>query len=135
MFGKKKVSNQPKQINRNQKIYQIPYSKIFRGFKKYHMNVHGVFDAEENAAKYFNDLDMSQAVFEFVCENNDYGSRSAFLYINKKIAGAVYEEDRVKEIETGRIEQIHIEKDEEMIVTNSGSLKRPRLRFFVKYKE
>ena len=135
MFGKKKVSNQPKQINRNQKIYQIPYSKSFRGFKKYPMNVHGVFDAEENAAKYFNALDMSQAVFEFVCQNTDYGSRDAFLYINKKVAGAVTEEDRVKEIETGRIEQIHIEKDEETIVTNSGSLKRPRLRFFVKYKE
>jgi hypothetical protein len=131
----KKKRQELEQVDLHAKVYRIPYSKSFRGFKKYHMNVHGVFDAEENAAKYFNALDMSQAVFEFVCQNTDYGSRDAFLYINKKVAGAVYEEDRVKEIETGRIEQIHIEKDEETIVTNSGSFKRPRLRFFVKYKE
>lgn len=130
----KKKQAPKQQIDRHVKVYRIPYSKNFRGFKRYHVTMHGVENAEANAA-IFHDMDISGLPFDFVCHDTDYGSRIANLYINEKPVGAVTEDDRVKEIESGRIEMIHTEPDEEVIVTKSGDHIRKRIRFLVKYKE
>ena len=134
LFGKKhQPAPQPKQIDKHVKVYRIPYSKGFRGFKKFPIVMHGIKDAEANQ-RILHDKDISNSTFEFVCMDGDFGVRFARFYIDGMLAGAVYDAELVHEIENVWIEQIHAEPDAENIISSTGTETRLFLRILVKKK-
>lgn len=131
MFFSKK--NKPVIQDSNEKSYQIPYSKGFKGFKWFPIVVHGDKESEENNEKMFNS-DFSTSAFIFKCFDDSSKNRTAILYINNGKMGAIFEPTQIHAIENGMIEKIHIEPKEENIVGSSGTETRHRISVFVKYK-
>lgn len=132
MFFKKKETK--KKAAPIKKVYEIPYSKGFRGFKRFLLTVHGDEESEKNNEKLYN-KDFSCSKFEFVCFNYDGLNRVAVLYIDGVKMGCVYAEDQIREIETGKIEKIHIEPREETIIGKKKNEVRHRISVLVKYKD
>ena len=122
---KQQIEEKPK-LNRNEMHYIIPYSKNFRGFKKFGVSVYGNETSEKNNKELLN-KDLSKSKFEFVCFNSfeHYIGRMAILYIDGLQVGAVFDNDLLSDIENRRIEKIHTEPKE----------LNERLIFLVKYKE
>lgn len=114
------------------KEYTIPYSKNFRGFKRFRVVVHGNKEAEINNEKYY-DKDFSDSSFIFKCFNDEYGNRMAHLLIDGQLMGSVFDPDQLFAIENGLIEKIHIEPEEEVILGNKRTETRHRIRALVKY--
>ena len=131
-FKKKPAPVQPKTIDRNEKVYDIPYSKNFRGFKRFGMSVHGDKKAEENNEKLYNG-DFSELRFQFVCFTDQYSNRVAELYVHGNKMGNVYDPDQVYAIENGLIEKIHVEPKEEVVLGNKRTETRHRISVLVKY--
>lgn len=101
--------------------YSIPYSKNFRGFKRFPVSVHGNKEAEKNN-KIFCQNDFSNSTFEFVFDNkNDFVG----IYIDGLNAGTIFDEDIVNAIKANKIAAIHAE-------IKSGE---ERLTYYIKYKE
>ena len=134
LFKKKKkpAPAQPKPIARNEKVYEMPYSKGFRGFKRFAMSVHNDKEAETNNEKLYNN-DFSGSRFQFVCFTDQYNSRVAALYINGVKMGNVYDQNQVYAIEHGLIEKIHVEPKEEVVLGNKCTETRHRISVLVKY--
>lgn len=127
----KKVPAAPK-FNEDIKEYQIPYSKNFRGFKKFKLVVYGSDEQMKNNEKYYN-KDFSASTFVFKCFNYEPGKRMAHLIIDGLQMGAVFDPDQLFAIENGLIEKIHIEPDEEYILGDKKTEVRHRIRVIVKY--
>lgn len=134
MFFKKKKKQQPikKPVVTHVKNYEIPYSRNFRGFKRFHMRVHGDEVAEKNSELLYN-KDLSGSTFKFVCYNTEW-ERVADLYVDSLKVGTVYDSDQIFAIENGLIEKIHSEPKEEVILGNKKTITRHRLSILVKYK-
>ena len=128
MFFSKKKPSEP--IN-NDKIFQIPYSKGFRGFKRFPMVVHGDKEAEKNNESLYG-KDLSGSIFEIMYSPKD---KKACLYIDKLKAGTFYDADQLQSIGNGLIEMIHIEPKDEVVIVKDGSITRHRMSVLVKYKE
>ena len=131
LFSKKaKTVEQANKVkDLHEKRYSIPYSKNFRGFKKFPIWVHGNEEAMKNN-KILCKMELTDPKVVFVCmdqENVHPKTRMALVFVDDIKAGAVFvsDEDRVSPIENGLIEAVHIEKD----------MNEERLRFFVKYKK
>lgn len=107
----------------NDKIYQIPYSNSFRGFKHFIVNVYKNAEAEKNNLLFIN-IDLSDSIFEFFCFDTEYG-RKAKVLIDSKEVGTISDSEQLAAIEQGKIEKIHTHKKDN----------EDRLTFFVKYKE
>lgn len=121
LFKKKENKSE---IDRNIKSYTIPYSKNFKGFKHFLIQVYGNETSEKNNLLFL-DKDFSNSKFEFICSDYDNG-RMAQLFIDDQIVGVVFEEEHIQAIENGSIIKIHARPKE------NGN---KRLTFFVKYKE
>lgn len=134
MFFRKKVQETPKPAEPIKKVYQIPYSKGFRGFKQFALNVHGDKESEQNNEKNYKN-DFSGSTFEFVCFNYDGLNRMAVLYIDGIKMGSVFDAEQISAIENGKIEKIHIEPKEMTIAGNDVIEKRNRISVLVKYKD
>lgn len=134
MFFKKKAPEPPKPAEPIRKVYEIPYSKGFRGFKRFHLTVHGDKESEKNNEKFYNN-DFSGSKFEFVCFNYDGLNRVAVLFIDGIKMGCVYDDDQIQAIESGSIERIHIEPKEEVVVGKDNTETRHRISVLVKYKD
>lgn len=123
----------------HEKRYRIPYTKNFRGYKKFYVKARGNEESEKNnselnKSELFKELCKSKLLpplVEFVCFDWEYTyppERMAQVFINGVLVGAVFadeNENRVAAIEDGLIEAIHIEQDPE----------RDWLQFIVKYKD
>ncbi len=119
----KEPQTQTKISEENKKIYIIPYSKHFKGFKNFPVVVFGNDVSMENSEKLYN-CDVSNYEFKFVCLNSyNNNGRFAFVYINNMQVGSVFDIEQINAIENGRIEKIHVEKKEN----------DKRFSFFVKY--
>ena len=118
-----KMSLFKKKSNSNDKIYQIPYSNHFKGFKKFLVNVYKNPEAEKNNLLFIN-IDLSDSIFEFWCFDSEYG-RTAKVLIDGKEVGRIYDAGQLESIEKGKIEKIHAHKKDN----------DDRLGFYVKYKE
>ena len=59
----------------NDKIYQIPYSNSFRGFKHFIVNVYKNAEAEKNNLLFIN-IDLSDSIFVFFCFDTEYAVKS-----------------------------------------------------------
>lgn len=101
----------------------IPYSKHFKGFKTFPVVVHGYKEAEFNNS-YFMDYDYSCEVFRFVPGRYDNGKMMT-LFIGNRNVGAIFDQDQIKTIESGKIDKIHAER----------KVSDKRLRYFVHFKE
>lgn len=106
-----------------EKIYQIPFSNHFKGFKHFIVNVYKNPEAEKNNRLFVN-IDLSDSVFEFSCFDTEYG-RKAKVLIDGKEVGTISDPEQIESVEKGLIEKIHAHKKEN----------EDRLTFFVKYKE
>ena len=133
LFGKKRKP-QLKSIQRDEKSYIIPYSKGFRGFKRFPMRVHGDRVSEKNNESLYNN-DFSCSSFKFVCFNDDSGNRVAFLYIDGYKMGTIYDSEQLYAIEHEMIEMIHIEPKEESIIGSKKTETRHRISVLVKYSD
>lgn len=129
--GKPKAAESKEEINDfHEKRYAIPYSKSFRGFKKYHVTIHGYEEAEKNN-RYFCSIPLDDLNVEFVCldmKDRVKPERMAKILINGLNVGAIFsngDAKKISEIEEGEIIAIHVEKDEN----------EQRLKFFAKYKD
>lgn len=133
MFLFKKKKEEPKQMSIvEEKRYPIPYSKGFKGFKKFRVVVFGNEESEKNM-NYFYNKDLSNSVFEFVCkQENDY--KLMCLYIDNLKVGAIFDDDQIYAIENGLIEKIHAEPKEEIVLGHNCTEERHRLSILVKYK-
>lgn len=126
LFGKKKQE----EPDLHEKRYAIPYSKHFRGFKKYHVTVYGYEEAMKNN-KYFCSIPLDDLNVEFVCldmTDRVKPKRMAKVFINGLNVGAIFESGepkKIADIENGEIVAVHVEKDEN----------EQRLKFFVKYRD
>lgn len=132
MFFQKK--NKPVIKDSNEKSYQIPYSKGFRGFKRFPIVIHGDKESEDNNEKLFG-ADFSTAAYIFKCFDDSSNNRTACLYIDNHKMGAIFDPDQVHAIENGMIEKIHIEPKEENIVGSNGTETRHRVSVLVQYKD
>lgn len=130
LFKKKKEEQKSELIINNK--FNIPYSKGFKGFKKFQVVVHGDKESEKNM-NYFYDKDLSNATFEFadIFEN---GCSKIFLYINGLKVGMIWNDDQINAIKNELIEKIHAEPKEEIIGGPNGNEVRHRLSILVKYK-
>lgn len=128
----KKSSIKPANTYNAEKTYYLPYSKSFRGFKRFPVSVHGDAIAEKNNSALYS-KDLSECEFKFVCESDH--SREAVLYIDNRKIGTVTDSKFIYALEKGYIEKIHSEPKEEVIVGKYKSETRHRLTFFVKYSE
>lgn len=128
MFFSKKKPSEP--IN-NDIVFQIPYSKGFRGFKRFPMVVHGDKESEKNNESLYG-KDLSGSVFEIVFSPKN---KKACLYIDKLKVGTFYNDDQIQSIAAGLIEMIHIEPKDEVVIVKDGSITRHRLSVLVKYNE
>lgn len=133
MFFKKRVHEKPKAAEPIKKVYEIPYSKGFRGFKRFRLTVHGDAESERNNEKFYNN-DFSGSKFEFVCFNYDGLNRVAVLFIDGVKMGCVYDPDQIKDIESGKITQIHIEPKDEVVIGKNNTETRHRISVLVKYE-
>ena len=133
MFLFKKKKEEPKQMSIvEEKRYPIPYSKGFKGFKKFRVVVFGNEESEKNM-NYFYNKDLSNSVFEFVSkQENDY--KLMCLYIDNLKVGAIFDDDQIYAIENGLIEKIHAEPKEEIVLGHNCTEERHRLSILVKYK-
>lgn len=134
LFSKKK--DQPEKElapDRQEKAYPIPYSKGFKGFKRFPVVVHGDSTSETNNEQLYN-VNLSECAFKFVCSTGDHG-RYAILFIDNKKVGAIFDAEQVQAIEQEQIEMIHAESKEETIIGGNGTEIKRRLYYFVKYKE
>lgn len=123
---KETKQSEQKQIDRNEKRYNISYSTHFKGFKTFPVVVHGNEETEKNNKLLLNN-DFSNSVFEFVCydENTQkYNGRVCNVFIDNLKVGSVFDEEQIKQIETGQIVKIHVEKKN-----------NERLTYFVKYAD
>lgn len=134
MFFKKKAPEPQKNTEPIKKVYKLEYSKGFRGFKKFAMNVHGDKECEQNNERDYK-KDFSGSTFEFVCFNYDGLNRAAVLYIDGIKMGWIYDEDQIKDIESGRIVKIHIEPKEMTIIGDGTTELRKRIGVLVKYED
>lgn len=134
LFGrKKKLTPSPSvKKNRGEKQYELPYSRNFRGFKRFLLTVHGDSESEKNNEILYNS-DFSDSIFIFKCFNNEYGNRIACLYIDDYKMGTVYDSDQIYAIEHGLIEKIHIEPKEEVVLGKKRTETRHRISVLVKY--
>ena len=129
-FFKKSPKQTP--VSNPETVYTIPYSKGFRGFKRFPIVVHGDPVSEQNNELLF-DKDLSSSVFKFIC--SDYtGGRMAQLFIDDKKVGAVFDPEQVQSVENNLIEQIHVEPREEPVISSTGTVILHRLTILVKYK-
>lgn len=128
---KKKKEEQKSEFIINKK-YKIPYSKGFKGFKKFQVVVHGDKESENNM-NYFYDKDLSNATFEFaeIIEND---CSKIILFINDLKVGMIWDDDQISAIKNDLIEKIHAEPKEEIIGGPNGTEIRHRLSILVKYK-
>ena len=133
MFLFKKKKEEPKQMSIvEEKRYPIPYSKGFKGFKKFRVVVFGNEESEKNM-NYFYNKDLSNSVFEFVSkQENDY--KLMCLYIDNLKVGTIFDDDQIYAIENGLIEKIHAEPKEEIVLGHNCTEERHRLSILVKYK-
>lgn len=133
IFGnhKKKSTKEPPRPKKNEKTYYIPYSKSFRGFKRFAVSVHGDAVAEKNNSELYSE-DLSGYEFKFVCVSTEYG-QEAVLYIDNRKIGTVSDSEFIYALEKGYIEKIHSEPKEEVIIGKHKTENRYRLTFFVKY--
>ena len=123
----KRKQNKIEEIKTDEKKYIIPYSKGFKGFKRFPFVVHGDEISEQNNKKILNN-DISNSDIEFICFNcktSKFDGRLTQIFIDGLQIGAIFENEQINLIENGQIEKIHFEKD----------LTRERLILFVKYKE
>ena len=139
MLFKRKAAqkSEPETVDNKEKSYVIPYSKPFRGFKKFPLVISGNRGDEENNEKVYG-KDFSNSVCKFTCFNYEPQSRMAVLYIDDLRMGAVFDPDQVNAIESGLIEKIHFEYNENVFVylDDSGNKQTlHRLRVLVKYKD
>lgn len=123
----------------HEKRYRIPYTKNFRGYKKFFVKAKGNEEAERNnkelnKSELFSEICKSKILpplVEFVCFDRQFSNppeRMAQVFINGLLVGAVFiddEQNRVEAIENETIEAVHIEQNHE------GEY----LQFIVKYKE
>lgn len=123
----------PQESLKNKKEYEIPYSKNFRGFKRFHVVVHGYEESEKNNEKLYNQ-DLSSMTIKFICFNGQQG-RMAFLYADNYKLGAVFDDDQLYAIEHKKIEKIHFEPKEEVVIEKRTTKTRHRISVLVKYKE
>lgn len=130
LFKKKKEEPIPDCIIK--KKHLIPYSKGFRGFKKFQVVVHGDKESEKNM-DYFYDKDLSEATFEFI-EVVENGYDKILLYINNLKVGLIWNDDQIYAVKNDLIERIHSEPKEEIIGGPNGTEVRHRLSILVKYK-
>ena len=124
---KTKEVEEKQEFERNEKRYILPYSKNFRGFKRFAFVVFGDETSEQNNKQLLNN-DFSNCTFEFVCFNCEtkyFKGRMTNIFIDGLKIGAIFENEQISDIENGQIEKIHVEKD----------INRERLTLFVKYKE
>ena len=127
----KKVPAAPK-IDEDAKEYQIPYSKNFRGFKRFKMVVYGNDEIRANNEKYYN-KDFSESTFVFRCFNCESGERIAHLYIDGIKMGTIFGPDQLFAIENDLIEKVHVEPDEEVILGDKCTEVRHRITLIVKF--
>lgn len=123
----------------HEKRYRIPYTRNFRGYKKFFVKAKGNEESERNnkelnKSELFKEICKSKILpplVEFVCFDQQFSNppeRMAQVFINGLLVGAVFieeEQDRVEAIEKGIIEAVHIEQNPE------GEY----LQFIVKYKD
>lgn len=145
LFSSKQKSK-PEQVEEKEEIkdyhekrYSIPYTRNFRGYKKFFVKARGNADAEHNnqelnKSDLFKEICKSKLLppyVEFLCFDREYSDppeRMAKVFVNGLLVGALFpdeEENRVAAIENGLIEAIHIEQDSE----------RDYLQFIAKYKD
>ena len=129
---KKKVAEPPKPLYKNEKMYEIPYSKGFRGFKRFFMSVHNDRESEINNEKLYN-KDFGNSVCRFLCRTDQYNERSAILFVDGARMGIVHDPDQIYAIEHGFIEKIHFEPKEEVVLGNKTTITRHRISVLVKY--
>lgn len=123
---KEKQQIEEKQIDRNEKRYIIPYSTHFKGFKIFPVIVYGNNETEKNNELLCN-KEILNPTFEFICfneETNHFKGRMCLIYIDGLKAGAIFDNEQIKQIENGHILKVHVEKKNDY-----------RLRFFVKYAD
>ena len=108
-------------------------SNHFRGFKRFHVTVHGVPEAEQNNEK-LHDADLSGAEISFRVFS-DGMLEFANAYINGALVGVIWDENQIAEIKNKRFDSVHALFDEEKIVGKTETITRPRVRFFVRYAE
>ncbi len=123
----------PQDRFKNKKEYEIPYSKNFRGFKRFHVVVYGDKESERNNENLYKQ-DLSSMLIKFICFDSQNG-RIAFLYAGKYKIGAVFDEDQIYAIEHKKVEKIHFEPKEENIIGKRTNETRHRISVLVKYKE
>lgn len=119
-------------FDRDMKEYQFPYSKGFRGFKRFNLIVHGNEESEKNNEKYYKN-DFSNSTFMFKCFNYDAGQRVAQLFIDGHQIGAVFDDNMIYAIENGLIEKVHVEPREDFILGDKCTEVRHRITLLVKY--
>jgi hypothetical protein len=123
---KQKTIEQKQEFEKDEKKYIIPYSKGWRGFKKFPVVVYGDEETENNN-RILCKQDVSNCTFEFVCFNEKtiyYDGRMCLIYIDGVKVGAIYDNEQIQQIENGQIEKIHVENKTDY-----------RFSYFVKYKE
>lgn len=133
IYYKKPQTKKSNDELKNAKVYEIPYSEHFRGFKKFYVKVHGDTEAEKNN-EYLYNQDLSSMVSRFICFDGKYG-RAAYLYVDKYKIGTIYDEEQIYAIEHKKIEKIHYEPKEEVVIGKRTTEKRHTVAAIVKYKE
>lgn len=127
------VQKKPQSALKDMKIYEIPYAEHFRGFKRFPVVVHGDVESEKNNELIY-DKDFSTFEYRFICFTGKNG-RMAFLYADKCKIGAIFDDDQIYAIEHNKIEKIHLEPREEIVLGNKRTEKRHRVSVIVKYRE
>ena len=129
LFKRKSVSET---AQNNEKTYEFPFSRSFRGFKRFPIIVYGDKESEENNERLYKN-NFSSSIFTFVCSNFET-MRKAVLFIDGNKIGTVFDEKQVYAIENKQIELIHVEPKEQEVVGSDGTQIRHGLTVFVKYK-
>ena len=132
MLFKRKTA--PEIVSNNEKTYEFPFSKSFRGFKQFPLVVQGNREAEDNNKRMYN-MDFTNSKIKFTVLNYNPTDRMAILFVDDCRMGVVFDADQVNAIENGSIEKIHFEPRETNITGNGKTETRYRIAVFVKYKD
>ena len=114
-------------------IIRIPYSEHFRGFKKMAMTSFQDEEAKNNSEWMFSqDLTTGEVYFEV---KNTKEGRVALVYVNGKRVGRIEDPEKIKLLETGKVDKVHIVPQEDHITKNGKTETRRRVSVVVHYVE
>lgn len=128
LFNKKKAKSEPP------KEYPFILANSFRGFKKFHIVVHGNPTAEKNNALLFGeDLPGRPLVFREATTAD--GQAYMQVLLDGALIGAIFDTEQIRSITEGKIAQVYAKPEIQTVVGRGEVDNRHRIYLFVKYAE